>query len=64
MKITIYELFGLIKDEKPPKKIEFKGIEYQWKFNHYEINDFDEIKNLFDDFYVESILNDEITIIN
>ena len=65
MKITVYELLGLIKDGKPPKKIESLGFEYQWNINHYELkNRYGEIKDLFDGFYVESILDKEITIIN
>ena len=30
MKITMYELLGLIKDGKAPKKIKFCGNIYEW----------------------------------
>ena len=31
MKITIYELLGLVKDCKAPKKIKYKNKIYEWK---------------------------------
>ena len=30
MKITVYELLGLIKDGKAPKKIKYCGHIYEW----------------------------------
>lgn len=33
MKITIYELLGLVKDDKAPKKIKFKNVIYEYKNN-------------------------------
>lgn len=33
MKITIYELLGLIKDGKAPKEIKFKNVIYEYKNN-------------------------------
>ena len=33
MKITIYELLGLVKDGKAPKKIKFKNAIYEYKNN-------------------------------
>ena len=35
MKITMYELLGLIKDGKAPKKINFCGNIYEWEDNWY-----------------------------
>lgn len=37
--ITIYELLGLIKDGKAPKKIEYKGDTYIYAGDDYSIND-------------------------
>ena len=39
MKITIYELLGLIKDGKAPKKIKYSGIEYNLIEGDY-VNEF------------------------
>lgn len=35
MKITIYELLGLIKDGKAPKKIKYCGSIYEWEEDWY-----------------------------
>ena len=35
MKITMYELLGLIKDGKAPKKINFCGNIYEWEDDWY-----------------------------
>lgn len=35
MKITMYELLGLIKDGKAPKKIKFCGNIYEWEDDWY-----------------------------
>lgn len=35
MKITIYELLGLIKDGKAPKKIKYCGCIYEWEEDWY-----------------------------
>ena len=35
MKITIYELLGLVKDGKAPKKIKFCGNIYEWEDDWY-----------------------------
>ena len=61
--ITIYELLGLVKDGKAPKKINYLGIEY--KFMHQDYKDesrdlylfSEEIKDITD------ILNDTVEII-
>ena len=37
MKITIYELLGLVKDGKAPKKIKFRNEIYEYK-NNIEVN--------------------------
>ena len=37
--ITVYELLGLIKDGKAPKKIEYKGDTYIYAGEDYSIND-------------------------
>lgn len=39
MKITIYELIGLVKDGKEPKKIKYKGQEYTF-FKDDETTDY------------------------
>ena len=39
MKITMYELLGLIKDGKAPKKIKYSGIEYNLIEGNY-VNEF------------------------
>lgn len=68
MKITIYELLGLIKDGKAPKKIKYENI--LWRY--YNLNDYedytDEEKGLFCDYinnnyYIQDLLNDELEII-
>lgn len=33
MKVTMYELLGLVKDGKAPKKIKFKNVIYEYKNN-------------------------------
>ena len=35
MKITMYELLGLLKDGKAPKKIKFCGNIYEWEDDWY-----------------------------
>ena len=37
--ISVYELLGLIKDGKAPKKIEYKGDTYIYAGDDYSIND-------------------------
>ena len=39
MTITVYELLGLIKNGKAPKKIEYKGDTYIYSGDDYSIND-------------------------
>lgn len=35
MKITMYDLLGLVKDGKAPKKINFRGNIYEWEDDWY-----------------------------
>nr|DAK87197.1 MAG TPA: hypothetical protein [Caudoviricetes sp.] len=69
MKITIYELLGLIKDGKAPKKIKYKdkiweciptihGRGYQYYSEYYQ-----DYRTLQNQVYLEECLNDEIEII-
>lgn len=69
MKITMYELLGLVKDGKAPKKIKYRdkiwqyvsttiGTGYQYYSTFYE-----EWKNLQNQVYLEECLNDEVEII-
>ena len=37
--ISVYELLGLIKDGKAPKKIEYRGYTYIYAGDDYSIND-------------------------
>ena len=37
--VTVYELLGLIKDGKAPRKIEYKGDTYIYAGDDYSIND-------------------------
>jgi len=63
MKITIYELLGLIKNGKAPKEIEFNGERYIYD---NEINDYEKINEtefLFDFYNATGILTDELKII-
>jgi len=39
MKITMYELLGMVKDGKAPKKVKYSGIEYEFNGKDY-INEF------------------------
>lgn len=69
MKITMYELFGLIKDGKAPKKIRYRDI--IWKYTstvkgkgyQYYSKGYEEWKTLQNQVYLEECLNDEIEII-
>ena len=62
MKISIYDLLGMIKDGKAPYKILFKGDEYTYekytKDYYNEIHDY-----LFDSYDILTILNDEVEIL-
>ena len=74
MKITMYELFGLIKDGKAPKKIKFRNEIYEYE-NHIKDNFIDYVgieKETNEAFYLSSyignnyisdIFTDEVEII-
>lgn len=69
MKITMYELFGLIKDGKAPKKIRYRDI--IWKYTstvkgkgyQYYSKGYEEWKTLQNQVYLEECLNNEVEII-
>lgn len=70
MKITIYELLGLIKDGKAPKKILLNGIEFEYQGDDYLYKDEDKKEHwLFSTSYtdkyiwLENFLNDEVEVI-
>ena len=69
MKITIYELLGLVKEGKAPKKIKYKdkiweriptihGRGYQYYSEYYQ-----DYRTLQNQVYLEECLNDEVEII-
>ena len=64
-KISVYELLGLIKDGKAPKKIEYKGDTYIYAGDDYSINDNREdwlITNY--DYLLTDFLNEEVEILD
>lgn len=62
MKITIYELLGLIKDGKQPKYISMDGAKLFWNGKTYQFET--EYCTLNWDYYIEEIkLNDKVEII-
>lgn len=66
--ITIYELLGLIKDSKAPKKIIYDGYTYEFLQNGCVLDDFNyfSIINgfLYNTIDFENHLNDEVEIID
>lgn len=64
MKITMYELLGLVKDGKAPKKIKYNNIELEYE-KQYEDYNYYYCKGLFEYKFETSIqfLNDEVEII-
>ena len=62
MKITIYELLGMIKDGKSPKRIRFLNHYYIWKENDEDYQREDGLM-LFGDIKINYILNSEVEII-
>ena len=61
MKITMYELLGLVKDDKAPKEIKYKNFVYSWvqkykTYTRYDITG----KDLY---ITTNNLNDEVEII-
>lgn len=68
MKITIYELLGLIKDGKAPKKIKFRNEIYEYKNNieddfidYVDVNFY--LSSYIGNNYISNIFTDEVEII-
>ena len=62
--ITLYELLGLIKDGKAPKKIEYKGDIYIFAGEDYSKNDDRETWLITeDDYFLSTFLNEEVEIL-
>lgn len=61
MKTTIYELLGMIKDGKAPKRIVFKNNCYEWFDDDKEY--ITETHWLFDEYVITDILNEEVEIL-
>ena len=67
MKITMYELIGMLKDGKAPKKIKFKNDE--WTISIFGNDYYDIFKNLLftnefkNGFDIAAFLNDEVEIL-
>ena len=63
MKITIYELLGMVKDGKQPRKIKYKKTIYQYDYkDECYYNRLDELSRMFLD-YDFTNLNDEVEIL-
>lgn len=67
MKIKIYELIGLIKDGKAPKKIRYNNEiwKYDDKLETYDNDDYDNdlLEKLFYELYISDFINNEVEII-
>lgn len=66
MKITFYELLGLIKDGKAPKKIIYNNEVWELDDdNEYENNNYDKslLEKLFYELYTLDFINDKVEII-
>lgn len=67
MKITIYELIGLIKDKKAPKKIKYDDKFWDYSVSNQDylcLNDIDDLLGgLFTNQPTNSFINDEVEII-
>ncbi len=65
MKITMYELLGMIKDGKTPEKIKYMGYIFEYDINHkrYESYFDEQIWTLIDFVNVDDNLNDEVEIL-
>ena len=62
--ISVYELLGLIKDGKAPKKIEYKGDTYIYAGDDYSINDNREDWLITKyDYFLTDFLNEEVEIL-
>lgn len=66
MKVTIYELIGLIKDGKAPKKIRYNNEiwKYDDKLETYDNDDYDNdlLEKLFYELYISDFINNEVEI--
>ena len=62
MKITMYELLGLVKDGKAPKKIKFYGVEWEYTGYQYKRIDKENLGNIWNG-YNFNILNEEVEIL-
>jgi len=62
MKITIYELLGMVKDGKAPKKIKYDGVEWEYTGYQYERIDKANLGNIWNN-YNFNILNAEVEIL-
>lgn len=65
MKITLYELLGLIKDNKAPKKIKYNNKIYVYNSknqDYYYLNDIDDVLfvKLFNYFPTNNFINDYV----
>lgn len=66
MKITIYDLLGLIKDGKAPKKIRYNNEVWELNDdNEYENNNYDKslLEKLFYELYTLDFINNKVEII-
>lgn len=66
MKITLYELLGLVKDGKAPKKIRYNNEIWELNDNNeYENNNYDKslLEKLVYELYTLELVNDEVEII-
>lgn len=64
MIISVYELLGLIKDGKAPKKIKYKGDTYIYAGDDYSINDNREDWLITKyDYFLTNFLNEEVEIL-
>ena len=67
--ITIYELLGLIKDGKAPKKIKYKDAVYNWGYDCYTLSpestpEVQSSCSLFNTYRIDYCLNDKVEIID
>lgn len=69
MKTTIYQLLGMVKDDKAPKKIMYKEDEFEFNYNINEYidvhsNSDDKYREFCDRYSVFATLNDEVEILD
>ena len=61
--LTIYELLGLIKDDKAPKKIKYNGKIYVFAGDDYSVNGDSEEWLLSEYDYLTTLLNEQVEIL-